>query len=85
MEIFYDAHFKKEYKKQTSEIKDAAEEKEKWFRNDPFDSRLKTHKLKGELKGYWAFWIKYKYRIMFTFNDDDSVNFYSIGDHDIYD
>lgn len=54
------------------------------FRKNPSDSRLKTHKLHGELDGFSAFSINYKYRIIFEFLEDDIVEFYSIGDHDIY-
>jgi len=52
------------------------------FAVNQFDPILKTHKLHGKLKNYWAFSVDYYYRILFRFNDDASVNLINIGDHD---
>ena len=85
MEIIYSSKFAREYKKLPSNIKDIAEEQESIFRKDPFDSRLKTHKLKGKLSGFLSFSIGYKYRIIFEFaKDRKTVYFHTVGDHDIY-
>ncbi len=54
------------------------------FRSDPFDPRIKTHKLKGNLSEYWSFSISYGYRILFRFIDKETVFFIDIGSHDIY-
>jgi addiction module RelE/StbE family toxin len=86
MEIIYSSKFAREYKKLPNNIKDIAEEQESIFRKDPFDPKLKTHKLKGKLSGFLSFSIGYKYRIIFEFvKDKNTVYFYSVGDHDIYD
>ena len=85
MRVLYHPKFVREYKKLPNNIKDQAEEKEKIFRDNPFDPRLKTHKLKGPLIGFWAFSVNQKYRIIFDFVDKDTVHFYSVGDNDIYD
>lgn len=85
MQIQYLSGFKRQYKRLSREVQIAAEKKEKIFRKDPFDSRLKTHKLKGELEGYWAFSINFSYRIIFQFADGEIMYFYRIGKHDIYD
>ncbi len=85
MEIIYGSKFDREYKKLPDNIKDIAEQQEKIFRQDPFDSRLKTHKLKGKLSRFLSFSIGYKYRIIFEFSKDKNmVFFHSVGDHDIY-
>lgn len=85
MEIIYSSKFAREYKKLSNNIKDIAEEQEKIFRENPFDPRLKTHKLKGKLSGFLSFSIGYKYRIIFEFaKDKDIIYFHSVGDHDIY-
>ena len=84
MKILYYSKFPREFKKLPSEIKQLSAEREKIFRENPFDSRLKTHKLSGELKGFWSFSVDYSYRIIFEFADDGIVRFYSIGNHDIY-
>lgn len=86
MEIIHSSKFTREYKKLPSNIKDIAEEQETIFRKDPFDARLKTHKLKGKLSGFLSFSIGYKCRIIFEFaKDKDTAYFHSVGDHDIYD
>ncbi|KKR04583.1 MAG: Plasmid stabilization system [Parcubacteria group bacterium GW2011_GWC2_39_14] len=85
MKIIYSSKFAREYKKVPDDIKDLAEQLESTFRHDPFNSKLKTHKLEGRLTGFLAFSIGYKYRIIFELSDDGKVAyFHSIGDHDIY-
>ena len=37
---------------------------------DPFDRRLRTHKLMGKLEGLWACWVEYDCRIVFAFEPD---------------
>jgi addiction module RelE/StbE family toxin len=65
-------------------VKLKAEEKEKIFKNNPFDSRLDTHKLHGKYKEYWAFTIMGQYRILFVFSNNEIVDFINIGTHEIY-
>ena len=84
MKIFYLPKFIKQYKKLPANIKKLAEEKEKIFRQDSFDYRIKTHKLHGALQGFWSFSINHKYRIIFDFLDKKTIRFYSVGSHDIY-
>jgi len=76
--------FKKSYKNLPKNVKDKAQEKEKIFRIDPFNSQLDTHKLHGKYKDYWAFTIVGQYRIMFSFTEKDVVDFINIGTHEIY-
>ena len=85
MRVYYSSKFEREYKKPPQRVKDLAEEKEKIFRENPFDGRLDTHKLSGRLKEFWAFSIDQKYRIIFEFTAKDIVWFHSAGDHSIYD
>ena len=85
MKIIYSSKFSREYKKLSLEIKDIAEQQEKIFRENPFDQKLNTHKLKGCLKGFLSFSIGYKYRIIFELSRDKKIAFFhSVGDHDIY-
>ncbi len=84
MKIYYSSKFAREYKKLSLKIKQTAEKKEKIFRKDPFDSRLETHKLKGDLKNFWSFSINNKYRIIFEFIDKEIIWFHSVGDYSIY-
>ncbi|MDD5145158.1 MAG: type II toxin-antitoxin system YoeB family toxin [Candidatus Pacebacteria bacterium] len=84
MEILYSPQFAREYRKFSEEIKRKAEKQEKIFRDNPFDARLKTHKLEGRLSEFWAFSIDFHHRVIFRFQEDDKVRFYAIGDHSLY-
>lgn len=84
MRIKISPRFEKNYKKLPKSVKKKAKEKEVIFKDNHFDSRLKTHKLKGKDKGCWAFWIDYHYRIKFIFLNDEEILFLDIGTHEIY-
>jgi len=84
MDIVYSSKFAREYKKLPGNIKDVAEEQETIFRKNPFDPKLKTHKLKGKLSGFLSFSIGSKYRIIFEFaKDRKTAYFHSAGNHDV--
>lgn len=65
--IEYTEKFLKALKKLPANIIDLAEEKEKIFKENPFNPVLRTHKLVGKEKEHWAFWINYSYRVKFIF------------------
>jgi len=55
------------------------------LRSDPYDPRLKTHKLKGELAGHLACSAGYDLRIIFRFvphADGEAVLLEAVGTHD---
>ena len=58
--------------------------KEKIFLENPFDPRLKTHKLKGELSGFYSFSVSYHFRIVFHLEDKETIIFDTIGTHEVY-
>ena len=76
--------FFKSFARLPSAIQTLAKEKDVWFRASPFDPRLRTHKLKGQLAGAWAYSVNRSYRVLFRFLSDDEVLYYDIGTHDIY-
>ncbi len=86
MEISFSSSFKRAFEKQISGRKQI--EKEFWdtleiFIQNPFDHRLKTHKLQGKLKELWSFSVEYDLRIVFYFSEDDKkAIFVDIGKHD---
>lgn len=84
MKIYYSPEFQREYKRLPEKVKEEAKEKERIFRENPFDQRLKTHKLGGKLAGFWAFSVNFQYRVIFRFQPDRSIRFYAIGRHSIY-
>ena len=51
------------------------------FAADPQDSLLHTHKLKGELDGYWAFSVDADLRVLFRWNGDEAF-LVNLGTHD---
>lgn len=84
MDIIYTAEFIRLFKKLSLDLKKEAVKKEVVFKKNPFDPRLKTHKLSGKLKDFSAFSISYSHRIIFEFGKNKIVYFHSIGKHDIY-
>lgn len=85
MQVFYLPKFVRQYKKLPEQIKDIAEKKFEIFLKDPFDRRLKTHKLSGVLEGFLAFSINHEYRIIFDMDRLGNARFYQVGTHDVYD
>ena len=84
MNIDYSPEFVRCFKKLPKELKLKALEKEKIFRKNHIDPRLKTHKLSGKLNGRLAFWVDFRTRVIFSFVNPKLVRFLSIGNHDIY-
>ena len=72
--------FKKKIKKQKT-FEDKFWEKVNIFIHNPFDSKLRTHKLSGKLRELFAFSIDYDNRVVFYFEDDQAI-FVDIGPHD---
>ena len=86
MEVSFSNSFKKAY---TKRIKSTDIEREFWVRlelfiNDPFDAKLKTHKLTGKLKDLWSFSIDYDHRVVFFFTKERPRRsiLIDIGTHD---
>lgn len=82
--ISYSSYFARALNKLTSQIQQKFLEKEKVFLNNPFDERLKTHKLHGKYKNFWSFSISGSCRAIFRFANNEEVVFIDVGDHDIY-
>jgi mRNA-degrading endonuclease YafQ of YafQ-DinJ toxin-antitoxin module len=86
MDVSFSDSFKKTFRKRT---KSPVLEKEFWFRlelfiKNPFDPKLKTHKLSGKLKGLWSFYVDYDFRVVFYFTKKKPKKavFIDIGTHD---
>ncbi|MBU3969065.1 type II toxin-antitoxin system mRNA interferase toxin, RelE/StbE family [Patescibacteria group bacterium] len=84
MKIYYTPRFSRKFKKLPEKVKNEAVKREKIFRKNPFEQKIETHKLHGDLKEFWSFSINHKYRIIFDFENDNKVVFYDVGKHDIY-
>jgi mRNA-degrading endonuclease YafQ of YafQ-DinJ toxin-antitoxin module len=51
------------------------------FASDATDPLLRVHKLKGELRGYWAFSVDEDLRVLFRW-DGDTAFLVNLGSHD---
>ena len=86
-EIAFSSSFKRAFKKKVAG--NANVETRFWerlgaFKEDPFDPKLRTHKLSGTLKDLWSFTIEYDLRVIFYFVDSVDARravFVDIGSH----
>ncbi|HAJ44609.1 hypothetical protein A3K33_02970 [Candidatus Azambacteria bacterium RIFOXYC1_FULL_41_20] len=83
MKVYYHPQFRNSYQKLSLNIRKITETKEQIFRKNPFDQRLKTHKLHGKLKNLWSFSVGNRSRVIFEFDGLDVI-FLDIGNHKIY-
>lgn len=82
--IKYHRKFYKSLKKIPSFVVENLSKKEILFKKNPFDNKLKTHKLNGTFKDKWSFSVNHYYRVIFKFEKKDLVEFIDIGTHEIY-
>jgi addiction module RelE/StbE family toxin len=85
MEVSFSNSFKKAFVKR---IKSNETKSEFWLRldlfiTDPFDPKLKTHKLSGKLKNLWSFSIENDVRVVYFFTEDKPKKavFVDLGSH----
>ena len=55
------------------------------IKENPYNSKLKTHKLKGKLKGLYASSIDFNFRLIFDIihsESSDTILFVDVGVHD---
>ncbi len=82
IEVAFSSSFLRAYKKLIKGNKGLeAEFREKLviFMDNPYDSRLKTHKLSGKLSNIWSFSINFQIRVTFCFIDDSKIILEYIG------
>jgi mRNA-degrading endonuclease YafQ of YafQ-DinJ toxin-antitoxin module len=84
MEIEFSPKFKKAFDKLPLEERKAAVNKIEILRINPFDPVLKTHKLHGLLKKYFALSVNYKKRIIFSIESGRTIRLHTVGNHNIY-
>lgn len=82
--VLYKPTFVRQYKKLPEALRQEAKEKIAIFRKNPNHPFLKTHKLKGKLKGFFSFSVNYAYRIIFSYESKNTSVLLTIGDHQIY-
>ncbi len=74
----------RDLKKLSSDIREEALEKMDLFKDLTNHQKLKVHKLQGKLKNRYSFSVTYSHRIVFSYENKDTVIFTAIGTHDIY-
>lgn len=84
IQVLYKPTFVRQYKKLPAALKQEVKEKIELFRKNPAHPFLKTHKLKGKLKGFSSFSVNYQYRIVFQYESKKCAVLLVIGDHDVY-
>ena len=82
--IEYSKKFLRALKKINSSIIQKVSTRERIFKNNAFDHRLRTHKLSGKDQNSWSFYVDYSIRIKFIFLSNKEVLFLDIGPHNIY-
>ncbi len=88
--LIWGSTFKKAYKRVLKKHPNLAKDIKKTLEllvEDPFDSRLESHKLKGKLSGTWTCRASYDLRIIFDFvkqkdERDDAIFLIEIGTHE---
>jgi mRNA-degrading endonuclease YafQ of YafQ-DinJ toxin-antitoxin module len=86
IEVAFASSFQRAYRKRiqgTGAREDRFWERLGWFVNNPFDPRLRTHKLSGKLKDSWAFSLDQDIRVLFNFEDGRKrAVLFDTGTHD---
>lgn len=86
-QLIWSPKFKKSaerFLKQNPQLFDVFKSTIREIEANPFQSSLKTHKLKGRLNTCFASSINYDYRIVFKLSESDSkcIELLNIGTHD---
>lgn len=85
MEVAFSSSFRRAFKKLVKgkpSLEDVFWAKVEIFVRDPYDGRLRTHKLSGKLHELWSFSVTYDVRVVLSFVEDDRAIFEDIGNHD---
>jgi len=85
MKVAFSSSFKRAFRKRiqkNTEVRERFYNHVEWFTDDPFDPRLRTHKLSGELADLWSFSITFDIRVIFYFAGENQAVFIDIGSHD---
>ncbi len=81
MIVYFHKNFEKQYKKLEKKIQRKVQEKLKLFSENPFDSRLNNHPLKGKYTDYRSINITGDLRAIYKFINQDKCVFVIIDNH----
>lgn len=77
-------YFEKQFNRLPKYLRKITGRKILLFEENPLHPSLMTHKLKGALSSFWAFYVTKSYRVLFRFLRDNEVIYYDVDTHDIY-
>jgi len=80
MKIGYSKQFLRQYTKLPQKIRQKADERIMRWQNDPLNSQLRDHQLKGKYKQYRSIDVTGDYRALYL-SQEDKVIFDKIGTH----
>lgn len=88
--LIWDNGFKKAFKRfvrKHPQLQEKIFETIDLLASDPFTFSLKSHKLSGQLEGFWACSVAYDCRIIYTFKrdrdtDEEMIVLIDLGTHD---
>lgn len=78
------SHFERAFRRLPAILQKKVFQRVAIFKNNPFDPRLDTHKLKGKLSTDWSFSVDYHNRVRFRFVGEATILLIDVGSHDIY-
>lgn len=84
VKILYSKNFISQFEKLSNDTKNIIYKKIDIFKKNNKHTSLKTHKLHGDLSGFFSFSINYDLRIVFSYEENNEIHFHKIGSHDIY-
>lgn len=86
IELIYTERFLRSYKALEVGLREDVKEKLASFCDPANHTRLKLHKLHGELRAYHAFSVNYTTRVVVHFTTNKAVVMVvDVGDHGVYD
>ena len=82
MRIFFNAYFKKKYRKLEKKLQLQAKNRIFSFTKNPCDPQLRNHALQGKYKGYSSINITGDYRAIYYMIEKDIAEFTDIDTHE---
>ena len=84
IKILYLPIFIRQLRKLEDALVEEIIEKIEVFKDPKNHNLLKVHKLHGQLKGRYSFYVNYKIRVVFDYVSKNEVALFAVGDHDVY-
>jgi mRNA interferase YafQ len=90
MNLYWDSSFRRAFKRHTRNKPTLQENIFQTLQKlavDPFQPSLRTHKMSGQLRNFWACWVEYDCRVIFAFTSDpdtgeDIISLIDLGSHE---